>query len=74
MSAEFKRVLAIWRRRGHGLWLVRLIIIGWDEIFSYYVPGWLSEKKAKKRGKKLASMETGERTKHIHVKDIERVP
>lgn len=64
---EAKRLLAAWRREGHGVWQVRFVVEGWDDTFTYLAPGKLSKGFAVEMCRQQCANELGESTQFIHL-------
>ncbi len=70
MGDAVSRLLAKWRRKGHGTWRVTLIIDGEDEVYTRLYPGGLSKGMVRRLARdELAMLEATSR-KHIHVTEI----
>ena len=67
ISEAAKRVMAQWRREGHGIWYITFVIEGYDEEFTHMVPGSLTEPNAVGLARMQCAEATKEKKKHIHV-------
>lgn len=64
--------LAAQRRKYGFVWVVDLIVEGYDETFNIYVPGKVTKSLAGELAEKQLASHLGEDPKHIHQKGIRR--
>lgn len=69
---EAERKLAEWRREGHGVWYITYVADGFDDEFTYLLPGRLKEKAAKDVGRTMASLDLGIHRKFIYFSKIKK--
>lgn len=73
-EAAAKKLLAQWRRQGHGVWHITLIVEGYDQELTYLVPGTHPEKRAVGLARFLCANDLDEDIKFVHLKSVYKEP
>lgn len=71
---ENKRQVAKWRRKGHGIWHIIFVVLGFDEEFLMRAPGRLSETFAVAVTRRFLSKFLKVRRSHIIHKESKKEP
>lgn len=66
------KVMAQWRREGHGIWYVTFIVEGYDDEFTHLVPGSLSQANAVGLARMQCAAEMKENKQYIHLVKAEK--
>ena len=66
--------LAKWRREGHGVWHVTVVVEGFDDEFVYLYPGKLSKTFVRPYARMIIARQLKCSPFHVHVKHLKKEP